>query len=74
MSNTAIIPTYTKYNQEIPYEPRGHVSTLDWFELAKAARSRMTTYCHDTDRWRGERRAFYTCLQNMNVSTSDLLD
>jgi hypothetical protein len=71
---TSITPTYTKYNQEIPYEPRGHVSTLDWFELAKAARARMTDYVHDIDRWRGERRSFYSALQAMQVDTSDLID
>ena len=73
MSN-AVIPTYTAYGQEIEYEPNWRISTLTWFELAKSARARMTEYAHDIHRWRGERRAFYTCLQNMNVDTKDLLD
>ena len=72
--STTVTPRYTMYNQEIDYEPRHYVSTLDWFSLAQSARQRMTSYAHDIHRWRGERRAFYTCLQNMNVDTKDLLD
>jgi hypothetical protein len=71
---TTVTPRYTAWNQEIEYEPNWRISTLTWFELAKSARARMTEYAHDIHRWRGERRAFYTCLQNMEISTKDLLD
>ena len=71
---TTVTPCYIAYGQEIPYEPRYRVSTLDWFELAGSARKRMTEYATDIHRWRGERRSFYSALQAMDVDTKELLD
>jgi len=51
-----------------------YMSTLSWFNIANCARKRMTEYCHDINRWRGERRTFYSSLQAMNIDTKELLD
>jgi hypothetical protein len=56
------------------YEPKGYLGTLDWFNIAKCARSRMTEHCHNMTRWRGERRSFYSSIQAMDVDTKCLLD
>jgi len=73
MVSTAL-PCYTSYGMELSYEPSYSVTNLDWFNLARCARERMKEYSGDIHRWRGERRTFYTCLQNMKVDTKDLLD
>jgi len=67
-------PTYKSYGYDVEYEPAYYVSTLDWFNIARCARLRMTEYCHDMNRWRGERRTFYTSLQAMDVDTKWLSD
>lgn len=59
---------------EIEYEPKSYIGTLDWFNIAKCARSRMTEHCHNMIRWRGERRTFYSSLQAMDVDTKYLMD
>ena len=71
---TTSLPTYTSYGYDIEYEPRWSLYTLDWFNVAKCARERMTEYCHDVNRWRGERRSFYSSITKMNVNTKELLD
>ena len=67
-------PTYKSYGYDIEYEPTYYISTLGWFNIASCARKRMTEYCHDINRWRGERRTFYSSIQAMNVDTKELLD
>jgi len=71
---TTASPAYTSYGYPIEYEPMYHVSALMWFNIAKCARERMTEYCHDIHRWRGERRSFYSSLSKMNIDTKELLD
>ena len=71
---TTSLPAYTSYGYDIEYEPMYYVGTLMWFNIAKCARERMTEYCHDVVRWRGERRSFYSSLSKMNVDTKELLD
>jgi hypothetical protein len=56
------------------YEPSYYVSTLDWFNIARCARERMTENAGDIHRWRGERRSFYTSIQAMNANSKYLLD
>jgi hypothetical protein len=68
------LPTYTAYGQELEYEPSYKVTTLGWFHLAECARERMSDHCGNIHRWRGERRSFYSSVQNMNVDTKELLD
>ena len=68
------LPAYTSYGYDIGYEPMYYVSSLGWFNIAKCARERMTAYCHDVKRWRGERRSFYSSLSKMNIDTKELLD
>ena len=65
---------YTVGNYEYDYEPKDHISTLDWLNLARCARERMTENCHNINRWRGERRSFYTSIQAMDADTKYLLD
>lgn len=71
---TVTLPAYTSYGYPIEYEPMYHVSALMWFNIAKCARERMTEYCHDLTRWRGERRSFYSSICKMDVNTKELLD
>ena len=59
---------------EMEYEPKGYLGTLDWFNIAKCARARMTEHCHNIPRWRGERRSFYSSIQAMDADTKWLLD
>ena len=49
----------------VEYEPKDYMGNLDWFHLAECARERMSQYCQDVPRWRGERRAFYSSLAKM---------
>ena len=60
-------PTYTSYGYDVSYEPMYRMNRLNWFNIAKCARERMTETCHDIDRWRGERRSFYTALHRMEI-------
>ena len=65
---------YTVCDCEIDYEPKNYISTLDWFNIAKCARARMTANAHKINEWRGERRTFYTALQRMDVDNVGLMD
>ena len=65
---------YTSHGYEVDYQPSPYVSTLDWFNISKCARDRMTEYCDDIHRWRGERRSFYTSITKMEVDTKVLMD
>ena len=67
-------PTYKSYGYDVEYEPKNYMGALDWFNVASCARKRMTEYCHDMNRWRGERRSFYSSIQAMNIDTKQLLD
>lgn len=67
-------PSYTCYGTTIEYEPKFTLISLDWFNIAKCARDRMTEYCHDIHRWRGERRSFYSSITKMEADTKVLLD
>ena len=71
---TTSMPAYTSYDYDIGYEPMSYVTSLAWFNIAKCARERMTEYCHDVKRWRGERRSFYTSLQMIDADSKWLLD
>lgn len=64
--------TYDTYVYE--YEPKDYVGTLDWFNIAKCARERMTERCGNIHEWRGERRSFYTAIQKMDADSKYLLD
>jgi len=65
---------YTVGGHEYDYEPNALVGTLQWFNIAKCARERMTENCHNINRWRGERRSFYSSIQKMDADTKVLLD
>jgi hypothetical protein len=65
---------FTVDTHEYDYEPKNYIGTLDWFNLARCARERMTENCHNMNRWRGERRSFYTSIQAMDADTKYLLD
>lgn len=62
------------YDFEIDYEPKDYISGLDWFNIAKCARARMTEKANNIHEWRGERRTFYTSLQRMDVDNVGLCD
>jgi hypothetical protein len=66
------IGTYDSFEME--YGPKNYIGSLDWFNIAQCARKRMTENCHNMNRWRGERRSFYSSLQAMNIDTKQLLD
>lgn len=59
---------------ELDYEPKAYIGTLDWFNIARCARERMTENCGEITRWRGERRSFYSAIQAMDADTKYLLD
>ena len=59
---------------ELDYEPKDYVGTLDWFNIARCARERMTARCGNIYEWRGERRTFYAAIQKMDADTKYLLD
>ena len=65
---------YTVNGYEHDYEPNAYVSTLQWFNIAKCARERMTARCGNIHEWRGERRSFYTAIQMMDADTKYLRD
>ena len=56
-------PTYTLYTTvgpvEVEYTPRA-VSHLRAFDIARCARERMVDNVLDNDRWKGERKSFYS--------------
>jgi hypothetical protein len=79
MANPTYTQTYANYDGthstfEVEYEPKDYVGALDHFHIAQCARQRMTSYCHDILRWRGERRSFYTALQMMEVDEVGFMD
>ena len=59
---------------ELDYEPKAYIGTLDWFNIARCARERMTENCHNMNRWRGERRSFYSAIRLMDANAKVLLD
>jgi hypothetical protein len=71
---TTTLPSHTSYGFEMSYVPSYCLTTLDWFNIARCARERMTEYSTDIIRWRGERRSFYSSLQNMDIDTKIVLD
>jgi hypothetical protein len=56
------------------YEPMAYLGALDWFNIAKCARERMTERCGNIHEWRGERRSFYTAIQKMGADSMCLMD
>jgi hypothetical protein len=66
--------SYTVAGTEIDYEPAWYVSTLDWFNIAKCARERMSERCGNIHEWRGERRSFYTSIVKMDADSKHLMD
>ncbi len=65
---------YTEAGATWDYTPKDYVGSLDYFNLAQCARRRMTDYCGDISRWRGERRSFYSSLQRMDVDSVGYMD
>ena len=65
---------YTVNGYEYDYEPNAYVGTLQWFNIAKCARERMTERSGNIHEWRGERRSFYTAIQMMDANSKHLLD
>lgn len=75
MKNTAMDRIrFTQHGATWDYTPKDYVGALDWFNVAECARRRMTDYCGDINRWRGERRAFYSSLQRMDVDNVGYMD
>ena len=56
------------------YEPKNYIGTLDWFNIARCARERMTERCMDMHAWRRERRSFYSAIRMMDADSKYLLD
>ena len=69
-------PTYMADGYfETTYEPKWSMTTLDWFNVAKCARARMSlSGCANIHQWKGERRSFYTSLQMMQVDEVQFMD
>ena len=65
---------YTVSGYDYDYEAPYNIGTLQWFNLAKCARERMTENCGEMTRWRGERRSFYTSIMKMEADTKVLMD
>jgi hypothetical protein len=74
MSNTRYVYAGAYNVTELDYEPKDYIGTLDWFNIARCARERMTERCGNIHEWRGERRSFYTAIQKMDADTKVLLD
>jgi hypothetical protein len=66
--------SYSIDGHEYDYEPKNYMGALDWFNIARCARERMTENCHNINRWRGERRSFYSSIQAMDADTKYLMD
>lgn len=56
------------------YEPKAYLGALDWFNIARCARERMTERCMNVHDWRGERRSFYVALQKVDADSKAFLD
>jgi hypothetical protein len=65
---------YTEEYGTYDYEPKGYLGALDWFNIARCARERMTERCLDMHAWRGERRSFYIAIRMMDADSKYLLD
>ena len=65
---------FTEYNTTIEYEPTQYLGSLHWFHIAECARKRMHDNCGDINRWRGERRSFYSALRMMNIDSVVFMD
>ena len=69
-------PTYTLYTTlgpvEVDYTPRDSVSNLCAFDIARCARDRMIDNVLDNDRWKGERKSFYSWTSRVtkDINTS----
>jgi hypothetical protein len=74
MSNTRYVYAAAHNAIELDYEPKDHIGTLDWFNIARCARERMSARCGNIHEWRGERRSFYTAIQLMDADSKYLLD
>ena len=59
---------------QLSYEPSHSVTALHWFNVAQQARRRMTENAGNLERWRGERRTFYSALRRMNVDEIQFAD
>jgi len=68
------MPTYIDDTFEFEYNPKGYVSRLDHFHLAECARQRMIENVFDIERWRGERRSFYTAIRMMKADDVVFMD
>ena len=65
-------PTETLYGVQVEYEPKGGMTSLDWYNVAHCARQRMMDahkHLNDGDPergfllWRRERITFWTLLR-----------
>ena len=65
---------YTAEYGTYDYEPKAYLGALDWFNIARCARERMTARCMDMHAWRGERRSFYVAIRMMDADSKYLLD
>jgi hypothetical protein len=74
MNNHESTPKYEACGMQFAYEPTNSVTRLNWFNIANQARKRMTEHAHNTDRWRGERRTFYSALRKMGVDEVQFMD
>lgn len=59
---------------QMAYEPSYSVTGLNWFNIANQARKRMTENAHNLERWRGERRTFYSALRMMKAEEIQFMD
>lgn len=59
----------------IEYEPLNFLGNLEWFNIAKCARERMTeaTQKGDFTMWRRHRKTFYVALSRMILYPTNLI-
>lgn len=78
MKNTHLpyegLPAFNDQGIVVFYEPSYSVGRLDWFNIARCARERMSAKAGYTERWQGERRTFYSALLMMQVDDVALRD
>ena len=69
-------PTYLLYTTlgpiEVEYNLHDSVSNLRAFDIARCARERMVDNVLDNDRWKGERKSFYSWASRVtkDINTS----
>ena len=72
MSNPTYLIHTTLGPVEVEYKTHDYVSNLRAFDIARCARERMVDNVLDNNRWKGERKSFYSWASRVtkDINTS----